>query len=283
MEFGGDKVREAVDELDDILQDTGSQIGKTRRKFANLQAPVDEINKIEDSFRTQLDKLNLEIRKGKVVQKTNSVSKVGSKRDINVLDELYNDLLATKQSPNLENLLDLRSSFDNKIKFGKTAREVSNAVDPASRQVRREIADAMEKIVGPENAAELQKYSEVIDARNILEDFTSRKAGGEYLLRVALSGRGGEARKIIETVRNITVNDLATEAVIMTDMINRFASDAQKTLFRQQIKNSGIGAVEDLFGASRGDLGAVSRLLSKGIDKTIDEQDVLLRAAGGAN
>lgn len=279
MQYAGNQVRRAEKELGDILSDTGSEIGEARRKFADVEAPITQIENIENTFRNQLDDLNLEIRNGQVTQKSGTVTKVGSQNDVSVVNGLYQDLLATKQAPKLQNLIDLRNAFDKRINFSKSAQEVSNSVDPLSRSVRQEIADSMNNVVGKENASQVERYADVINAQQTLQDFTSRRAGAEYLVRLVTSGRGGEARKIMDTVRDITGIDLMDDAQLLSVMNSRFANDAQQTLFRQQIKNAGIDLVEDVTGAARGDMSGIVRLLQRGVDKTIDEEQVILDAA----
>jgi len=285
MEFGGDQVRAQLDEINSLLEAPGNEIGQFRTKYATVKAPVDELKKIGDAFVSELDKLNLTIKNagkgGSVTVKANKkgLEQTASQADIKVLNDLYQGLKTTSQSPTLDNLVDLRNTFDNKINFGKSAQEVSGSVDPLSRTVRAQIADSMKEMVGRQNASQVDRYAEVMKAKQVLEDFTGRRAGGEYLLRLALSGRGGEAAQVMQTVLDLTGRNLMIDAKVMTDMINRFANDSQKTLFSQGIKNAGIETIQEITGAARGDLGSVANLLRRGVESTIDEADVIMRAA----
>jgi len=276
MEFGGDKVRDTVEKLDDKLQDSGSQIGKTREKLATIEANIDQVENIEKTFKNELDKLNLEVQNDEVVSPKGKIAQTGSQRDLNVLTDLWKDIKTVKESPKLTNLVDLRSKFDNKVKFGKKAQEVSDSVDNLSRNVRSNIAETMRDVVGPSKADDVEKFSKVIDARDTLKSFTDRRAGGEYLLRVVQSGRGGEAREIINTVKDITGRDLMDDAVLMRKVTDVLGSDAQKTLFEQKAGSLGI---DEVFQAARGNPGAVSRIIDKGIDAAVDEERILRGAA----
>ena len=271
-EYGGDKVRGAVENMEKILNDVGSDIGKTRNKLSTIQTPQVQIDNIEALFNKELEGLNLAIRNGTIAQKTGTVSRVASQGDIKALSRLYNDFLAFKQSPDLTTLIDLRSSFDNVINFGKRANEVSNSVDPLSRAMRKKLADSAATIVGKEKAIDVARYSDVIDAINELRSYTDRRAGGEYLLRLVLSGRGGEARGIIRTVKDITGIDLMDDAVLMTLTTDMLGTQAQKTLFAQQITQSGL----DVAKAIKGDPSAVIRLLK---EYGIDVEKTLIEAA----
>lgn len=281
MEFAGNQVRDAVEELDKKLKDTGSEIGETRQKLADIEAPIDEIKKIESEFENQLDRLNLKVENGEVVQQAGKVKKLDSQsRDINVLNQLQSDIEAVKQSPKLTNLVDLRTAFDNKIKFGKKAQEVSSQVDPVSRSVRKQIADTMENVVGPNKAEAVDKFARVADARDQLKEFTSRSAGGEYLLRLFQSGRGGEARKVIDTVREVTGKDLAEEATLMRLATDIFGNQEQKTLFQQSANNLGIS---DILRSTTGDPDAIGRVIDAGVDAATNPERILRGAAEGGN
>lgn len=275
-EYGALQAQKAVDQMEALINDTGGKIGKTRKKLGTYQANPDAVEAIESSFKNQLSKLNLEVRNGAVRQKPGTVRRTSSNGDVNALNRLYQDLLTTKQAPTLTNLIDLRTTFDDTINFGKRSSEVSNSVDPLSRSVRKEIADQAANIVGKSEATELQRYSEFMDALNDLRSYTDRRAGGEYLLRVMLSGRGGEARKIVQTIKEYTGIDLMDDATLMTLATDTIGNQAQKNLFRQEITNAGFDFARLLKGDPSGILGVI---LEKGIDATLDAEDVIMEAA----
>ncbi len=275
-EHGADYARKAGDEMQKKLNETGSSIGKTRTKLASYKAPIDEVRRIETSFATQLDKLNLELKGGVIQQKAGTISRVGASGDIKVLQDLYEGLVTLKQSPTLTNLIDLRSSFDSKINFAKRSSEVSNSVDPLSRQVRKDIADTASKVVGKSNAADLKRYSDFMDAYNDIHSYTDRKAGGEYLLRLVLSGRGGEARQLVQTIREYTGIDLLDHATMMELTNEMFGNSAQKNLFRQEATKAGLDVARLLGGDPSGAMGT---LFEKGVDRFLNKERILMEAS----
>ena len=221
-------------------------------------------------------KLNLEVVGGKIRQVPGTISRVGATGDVKVLQDLYQGIATFKQSPTLTNLIDLRSSFDAKINFAKMSSEASNSVDPLSRQVRKDIADTAAKVVGKSNAADVKKFSDFMDAYNDITSFTDRQAGGEYLLRLVLSGRGGEARQIVQTIKEYTGIDLLDHATMMQIANELVGNDAQKNLFRQEVTKAGLDAASLL----RGDVtGAAATLFTKAVDKILDPEKIFLQAA----
>lgn len=277
FEYGADQARRAVGDMETILNDTGGQIGKTRQKLGTIQAGTDEVVAIENSFKNQLNKLNLEIVNGKVVRKAGTVTKVDAVNDIKVLNDIYQEFKVVRQSPTLTNLIDLRDVFSGKIAFAKSAREASNSVDPLSRALRKDIANLNAKMVGKSEAAELTRYSEFIEAYNNLRSFTDRKAGGEYLLRLVLSGRGGEARKIISTIKEFTGIDLMDDATMMVIATDLIGNSRQTNLFRQEITKAGLDVAQLLKGDPRGAAGLLSDFIKK---RLLNEEDIFLKAAG---
>lgn len=277
-EVGAQNVNSALEQLDIKLRDTGSDIGQARQKLANVKVPVTAVESIEDTFYKELDKLNLTPRGGQIYQKPGTISKTGSASDINALQKLYGELLVFKQSPTLQNAIDLRMAFDATIKFGKSAREVSNSVDPVSRSVRKAIADEAAKVVGKSNAAELKRYSDFMEAYGDLKSYTDRAAGGEYLLRLVLSGRGGDARKLIETVKEYTGTDLMNDATAMKVATQVLGNENTQNLFKQEVTRAGYDAATVLSGSPTGIIQVVGQ---KMLDYGIDAEEVLKKAAAG--
>lgn len=279
LEYAASKVDDAVSKMYSVLNDTGSKIGAFRTKIASIQAPIEQITRIEKSFTDGLAKLNLEIKDGIIQQIKGTVRKIGSKGDVNVLQDLYKQLLVVKGAPNIERLIDLRSLFDSTINFAKSAREASSSVDPLSRAVRGTIADVAAKTVGKTQAQLVTKYSDFIDILNELRSYTERKAGGEFLLKRVLSERGGDPRKLIQTVKDITGIDLlddATMAQIATDLIG---NARQKGLFRQEIEKAGL----DIAGLLRGNPnGAIMLMVDFLKNKAIDPEKIFMKAAESA-
>ena len=273
-EYGSRQVSKAVAEMETVLNTTGSKIGQTRTKLGTYKANTTQLAKIENVLKQQADKLNLKIDKGIVSQKAGTVAKVGT-GDIKALQEIYDNLLTVKSSPTLKNLIDFRGSVDSRINFGKMAREVSGEIDPLARQVRKQIADVGAELVGKTEAQNLAKYSEFMDAYNDLLSYTNRQAGGEYLLRLILSGRGGEARTLVNTIKEFTKIDLMDDATMMKLVTDYLGNEGQKNLFRQEITKAGLDANRLL----RGDVtGIVGSAVEKAGDVLFDPEKVLLEA-----
>jgi len=252
QEYAGDYARKATEIMEDKLSKTGGDIGIVRTKLGTIKAPRESIDSVNNAFVKELDKLNLSIVKGKIVQKSGTQSRLQSAGDLRVLNEFYNELNIFNQNPSLKNAIDLRTNFDGKISFGKSQREVSNSVDPVARTMRTELKNASEKIVGKTAAGDVTKYSEFMEALNDIKSYTDKRAGAEYLLRQVLSGRGGEARKIIQTIKDHTGIDLMDHATMMQISNDLIANDAQKNLFRQEIAKAGLDAARFLGGDPSG-------------------------------
>jgi hypothetical protein len=142
--------------------------------------------------------------------------------------------------------------------------------------VRKSVADEAAKIVGKTEADKLKKYSEFMDAYGDIRSFTERKAGGEYLLRVVLSGRGREARQVIQTIKKHTGVDLMDDATMMMIATDVIGNSRQKNLFRQEITKAGL----DVASLLRGDPSGAAALLADFVkNKALDEEKIFLQAA----
>lgn len=276
LEYGALKVNEAAKQMETLINDTGSQIGAFRKKVGSIQATPEQIADIENVFKQQLEKLNLTVNKGKIQQMAGTVSKTGAKGDISMLQDLWNDFVTVKQGRNLERLIDLRSSFDRKINYGKTAMEVSNSVDPVSRSVRTKIADVAAGMVGKTEAQRLKQYSEFMDAYDMITDYSSKKTGSEFLLKQALSERGRAPREVMEAIKQFTGIDLMDDAVMATLATDLIGNTKQQGLLRQEILKAGLDAGSVLKGDPRGLLGLLDTVVKK---KLLDEEKIYLNAA----
>jgi len=278
LEHGTKSVQSALTIMEKVLNDTGSQIGQFRKKVSTYKASIDDVNKIDAAFNNELSKLNLEVKNGTIKQKPGTVTRVNSDAEIKVLNDLFGELQTVKQSPSLEKLIDLRNLFDSRINFAKSSREVSSSLDPASRNIRKQIADTAATIVGKSEAGNLTKYSEFIDAYNELKSFTDRKAGAEFLLKQVLSEKGATSREIIQTIKDITGIDLMDDAVMASIATDLIGNSRQKSLFRQEITKAGLDTKAALTGDPVGAIRLMFNFLSKGL---INEEKQFLKAAGG--
>ena len=276
LEHGVKNVDNAVAKMEGVLNDTGSEIGKFRNQISTYQAPIDSVKGIEKAFVDQLGKLNLELKKGVVQKIPGTITKVSADSDIKIIQELFQELSTIKEAPNLERLIDFRMLFDNKINFAKSAREASSSLDPFSRAMRTRIAEVGAEIVGKEQAGNLAKYSNAIEAYNNLRSFTDRKAGAEFLLKQVLSERGGTSREIMQTIKEITGIDLMDDAVMASIATDLIGNPAQKGLFRQEISKAGL----DTLGALRGDPNKAVELMFNFLrNKVVNREKVFLKAA----
>ena len=250
----------------------------SEKKIGTYEANIDSVAKIEKSFADQLNKLNLRIKNQQIQQIPGTITRIGTKGDIKVLNELYSDLLTLKQNPNLEKLIDLRNVFDRKINFEKSAREVSNSIDPVSRNIRKDIANVAAEIVGKSEAKNLSLYSDFMDALNNLKSFTERKAGGEFLLKQVLSERGRTAGQVMKTIKDFTGIDLMDDAVMSSIATDLIGNSRQKGLFRQEITKAGLDAEALLTGKTSGAINLMFNFLKKGL---INEEKAFLKAAKG--
>lgn len=276
LEYAAKNVDNAVTRMQDILDDVGSNIGSFRKKVATYKAPVDAVKKIEGTFNQELKKLNLEIFDGSIRQIPGTVKRINSEAELRVLRDLLDNLTIIKQSPDLQRLIDLRNLFDSKINFAKTAREVSNSLDPLSRQVRTQIKNVAAGIVGKTEAGNLAKYSDFIDAFNTLKSFTDRKAGAEFLLKQVLSERGAAPREIIQTIKEITGIDLMDDAVMSSIATDLIGNSRQKGVFRQEITKAGLDAARVLKGDGSG---AIELMINLGKKALVDTEKQFLKAA----
>lgn len=275
-EYGAQQADKAVSQMETLLSETGGKIGETRAKLGSYKAAPEQVQRIEDAFVSQLERLNLEVRGGTIRQKPGTITKAGT-GDLNVLNTFYKDLRTLKESPTLTNLIDYRSALDSRVNFAKSAREASNEIDPVARKVRSDIADVAAEVVGKTEAAEVKRFSDFMDAYNDLKGYTDRRAGGEYLLRLVLSGRGGEARQIIQTIKEYTGIDLMDDATMMTVAADVIANPRQQNLFRQEVTKAGLDAARILSGDVKGGAaGLLSDLVTK---QLLDQEKIYLEAA----
>ena len=275
LEHGAKNVDNAVAKMEGVLNDTGSEIGKFRNMVSTYQAPIDSVRAIEKTFNEQLGRLNLELKKGVIQKIPGTITKVSAESDIKILQEFFQELSTIKEAPNLERLIDLRVLFDNKVNFAKSAREVSSSLDPVSRAMRTKIAEVGAEIVGKEQAGNLAKYSNAMDAYNNLRSFTDRKAGAEFLLKQVLSERGGTSREIIQTIKEITGIDLMDDAVMASIATDLIGNSRQKGLFQQEITKAGL----NVLGAAAGNPSKAIELMFNFLQKKAGQEKIFLKAA----
>ncbi len=276
FEFGGEKARQAVTKMETLVRDTGSDIGSFRQKVGTYRATPDQVSLVENTFNNELSKLNLELVNGTVRQKAGAITRVSGKSDISALNDLYKELKKLKQSPDLTNIIDVRNLFTKNIEFGKRVGEVSDSLDGLSKSVRAKLKETGANIVGTSEAQKLADYSDFIEALDDMRSYTDRNAGGEYLLRVLLSGRGGEARQIVNTIKKYTGLDLTDDAVMMTLVTDMLGNQAQKNLFAQELTKAGIDTARILSGDPKA---IYEKAIQFAKDRYVDTEQVLREAS----
>jgi hypothetical protein len=284
LEWGARQTEKARDSLSSIMGDTGSEIGRFRESVAKKTIPEGSGVDIRNVFIEELDKLNLTTNNaGKIVRKTGTVKKASDK-EMKILEDLFDDLNIVRGDPTMQNMIDLRDAFGNKIDFAKNAKEASNVVDPLSRSVRSKIREVNIKAIGSDQAKLLDDYSDMIGLLSELNKFVESRSGGEFLLKRVLSERGRISRKIMDKLKDYTGIDLmddATMAQLATEIIG---NSAQKGLLQQEIARAGLN-VQDILAISQGraPLGAIEFLLKKGKEKLAPVEKMFLEAAQKKN
>lgn len=282
LEYGARNVEKARNELQKVMNDTGSKIGKFRRKISTVQAGVDDMSNVENSFSQSLDGLNLSLNEGKILRKSGKVAGKVSDSEVRTLQGIYDDILRVKAAPSSENLIDLRNAIQDNINFAKTTKEATNVVDPLARKVRGAIRDVNLKMIGKEQGALLDEYSDLIGVLEDMNQFVDSKTGGEFLLKRVLSERGRVPREIMQKVAEYTGVDLmddATMAQLATEIIG---NPAQKGLFRQEITKAGLDAmdvIDVISGSPGGTIRSGLKLLEKSSSVIAPTEKMFMKAA----
>jgi hypothetical protein len=276
LEYGVSFATQAKTKMESLLSDAGSQIGQFRRKISTYQVPRDTFNDIRTEWASQLKKLNLEVVKGEVRRIPGKIAQTISDAEIGSLQALQRDLEIASQGPSLENIIDLRNKFGNKINFEKMARDVSNTLDPVSRYMRAKLASTAEGVVGKTEQKSVKAYAEFMDAYDDLRSYVDRRAGGEFLLKRVFSERGGEPRAIMETIRQHTGIDLMDHALMAKIATELGGNPQMQGLFRQELTKAGIDAFNLLQGNP---VGAVGTLMKLGGKQFLDKRKIFEKAA----
>jgi len=282
LEHGAKRVEAARDSLKNVLNETGSDIGKFRQKIATIKVGASDATLVEKTFDNSLTSLNLGVKNGKITRLKGKVGGKVSDSEIKLLQSLRDDIQKVKQSPTVENMIDLRNSLDNRINFAKEAREASNVVDPVSRATRSTIKDINLKAIGKEQGQLLEDYSDLIGLYQDLNKYVDGRTGGEFLLKQVLSERGRIPRELMDKLKNYTGIDLmddATMAQLATEIVG---NSAQKGLFRQEITKAGLDAfdiIDVVSGAPGAGMRTTKTLLEKGKGVIAPVEKTFLKAA----
>lgn len=243
--FGAERANEIVEEIQDKLRDTGSQIGKDRQKVASVKVPVDDVQKIIDDFDTDLKVAGLQVGNQGVLTQAGGRTTSLTPTEIKKLTEFRGDLLALKADPRTQRLIDVRDKFDNQINFAKSAREVSNQLDPFARKVRANVAEINRGVLGAEKSAQLERFSELA---TFIDDWnkTAGRQGErtELFLRRLLSSKDRLNKDLVELIEKETGKDLLDVAQFSHIATEVLGGPSSQSLLRQQITNSNLDVVD---------------------------------------
>ena len=252
-------VIEVRDILNKKLSDTGQGIGKFRKKLETIKANPEEIQKTIAVLSKQVEGKGLTINdKNKLVQAKGRET-IFSDREIVELQGMLDSLLRLKGDPKSLRIIDNRINIDKKIKFAKSAREISNELDPIARAVRNDLARINREIVGVEQSAQLKRFSELNDLMDDLSKLTSKGQNAEFLLKRVLSERDRLPKEVLKAIKEETGIDLLDKAQF-AQIVTELVGNPQTTgLFRQEIEKAGLSVVSLL----NPKIGAFTTLLEK--------------------
>ena len=285
---GGEYVMKAQKGVSKALTDVGGPIGEFRQKFSQTQAPFKTTYKgkkvqyygvdyVAKNFDVELNKLNLAFdNRGIVIQPKNKIPLV-SKAEVKVINELNAINRTVRNNPTIENIIDARIAYDNKINFSKQAKEVSNSIDSLSRQMRKSFAKINESMVGKQQAQIYRDFSLLKEAEADLMKFTKGRAGAEYLIKLLLSGRNREALELVQAIKKYTGIDLMDHAIMSHLATELLGNVDQQNLFRKEVASAALDAKKAMSGDT---IGSAMLLFKKGVDYAIDVEKVFLEAAG---
>jgi hypothetical protein len=277
MAFGAKEVGGTFKKLETALSDTGSDIGKFRRKMgAEVADPVD-IDTSITSFTDGLRDRGLRVKSDGTLVATTGRTPVFSSAETKKLQEFYGDLVALKKDSNLLNVVDVQNKLREQIKFGKQAGELSSAVETVINPVQKTLNTAQRNIIGPAESSKLDEFSQLI---GVVQDFNSATAKGknvEFLLKRLLSDKDRLPKELVEKIKEITGDDILDTArfsKIATDVV---ADPEQLNLFRQSVEGAGLNLTDIIAGGPAVKARGAARLLEKVVG--VDAKKVFLKAA----
>ena len=260
LDLGHQQVQNAYNLLKIQANKIGEAIEYFRNKTSTYKINIEDIDNIIKIFDDKLKKWNLEV-KNNIIQQIPKKVVLKKSSEINLLQRLRQNLILNKERPTIETVIDNRNAFDNLINYAKSANEVTNDIDPLSREIRAKLKEINIKIIGKAQAGNLEKYSLLKKIIKDMQNHLKRKAGAEYLLRVALSGRGGKAREIFQLVKDLTGMDLMDDASFMQLAIELYGDKTMKTLFENEINAATKNAMGAMFNLASGGKYAVGKFL----------------------
>ena len=296
-----EKALNSFKQVDDLLSDTGSEIGQARAKQGNVKATAEQAQSILNTFDTQLDSMNLRVGKNGNIIKGKGIVDI-SPSELKLLNETRADILRVKADPKISTIQQAVNKFRNRVDFGKKSQDLSDVVDNISRKVSSQASDVNKNILGKEAAEKYRRYSEISD---FLKENKGILKNPNVALRRLLSADSYKGAEFAQTIKELTGVDLLKEARFARLAVDTFGGVNPElgTRFRQQVAGSILdtdkiissvsgraGAVVDVLKAIKNIPKAIRNesLLRQGIDpKMIDAEEladlIIQSAKGGTN
>jgi len=289
--LAGEDVSEAFRKLGREISDTGSEIGKFRKKISTIKVPTESfvvdkkttlgIESVLKNMDKTLERKGLILGKNRQLKKSGTRETIFSDREIFELQKMRDMLIRLKGDPTVLRVIDNRNIIQKNIDFAKEAREISNSIDPVSKGVRSDLARLNRQAIGKSESKKLEEFSELIDLVEEFKRLTSKGRNTEFILKRLLSERDRAPKEVVERIKEITGIDIMDSAQFSRLATEILGNEQQKGLFRQEIANAGID-ISELFTRTKagttlkflteiGKKGKEELLLRKGIDPKLQE------------
>ena len=269
-----EKAENAFQKTEDILSETGSDIGQARAKQGTVKASPEQAQSIMNTFDNEIKSLGLVVNKNGKLVKGKGIVDV-SDAELRLLNETRNDILKVKGDSKLETIQKAVNKFRNRVNFGKQANEISDVVDSVSRKVSSTASDVNKSILGNEAGAKYTKYSEIAD---FLKETKNIRKNPQVALRRILSADSSKGLEFAETIKELTGIDLIKEARFARLAVDTFGgvNPDLGTRFRQQVAGSVLdsGKILNAVGGKAGAVGNIIQVVQD-IPKAIRNESLL--------
>jgi hypothetical protein len=269
-----EKAENAFQKTEDILSDTGSEIGQARAKQGSVKATAAQAQSIMNTFDSEVNSLGLVVNKNGKLVKGKGIVDV-SDAELRLLNETRDDILKVKGDSKLETIQKAVNKFRNRVNFGKQANEISDVVDSVSRKVSSTASDVNKTILGNEAGANYTKYSEIKD---FLNETKGIRKNPQVALRRILSADSSKGLEFAETIKELTGIDLIKEARFARLAVDTFGGVNPElgTRFRQQVAGSVLdsGKILNAVGGKAGAVGNIIQVVQD-IPKAIRNESLL--------
>lgn len=265
MEKGANKLTNAIKSIEKKIKATGNKIGDFREKISTVKVQPTRLDPVLQRFDDSLAKFGLKYENGAITQVSGRKTKL-SPSEIKQLEAMRTDLIDIKESPTAQMIVDVRSKIDSDINFAKDRRDISSNLDGIAKSTRADLAEVNREVIGKEQAAILERYS---DLNDLIMDY--RKVSGkgknlEFFLKRIMSERGRTPKAIANKIKAETGVDLTQDAIIIDAITSYLAPQRMKGRFQQEISNAGLDAGSVMGGAigmATNPVGTVSAVAAK--------------------